>query len=139
MKAIRLTRISEFNDATFGVLCIDNEPCFVTLEDLWRDNEKMVSCIPAGSYKLALNNSRRFGKTYQVCNVPNRDHILIHAGNTHKNTHGCILVGMQYGKLEKESAVLASKSAFMQFMTKMSDVSEADLLIVNAFGNGRLQ
>jgi len=139
MKALRLTRISEFNDATFGVLCIDNEPCFVTLEDLWRDNEKMVSCIPPGSYKLRLHRSPRFGKTYQVCNVPERDHILIHAGNTHKNTHGCILVGMQYGRLGSESAVLASKSAFMQFMAHMKDVPEAELLIVNAFGNGRLQ
>lgn len=138
MKQIRLIRIAEYNNATFGILCIDEEPCFVTLEDAWRNNERMISCIPAGLYQLKYHKSPRFGRTYQVMNVPNRDHILIHSGNTHKNTNGCILVGMQYGKIENESAVLASRSAFLQFMDRMGNAPEAQLIIIDACNEGRV-
>ena len=70
--------------------------------------------------------------------VPERDHILFHAGNTHKNTNGCILLGMQYGKLGYESAVLASRSAFLQFMDRMGNAPEAQLIVIDAYGGGRV-
>ena len=135
---LRLVRVSEFNGATLGVLCINDEPCFVTLEDAWRNNERMVSCIPQGKYKVKLHRSPKFGTTYQVMGVPERDHILFHAGNTHKNTNGCILLGMQYGKLGHESAVLASRSAFVQFMDRMGNAPEAQLIVIDAYGGGRV-
>lgn len=138
MKQLRLTRVSEHNQSTMGVLCIDNAPMFVTLEDAWRDNEKMVSCIPTGIYQVRLYKSPRFGTTYQVMNVEDRSHILFHAGNTHKDTHGCILLGMQFGRIRGESAILASRSAFLQFMDVMENTPEARLTIVDACGEGRL-
>jgi hypothetical protein len=130
--------VSEYNGATLGVLCINDDPAFVTLEDAWRDNERMISCIPQGRYAVKLHRSPKFGTTYQVMDVPQRDHILIHAGNTHKNTNGCILLGMQYGKIEHESAVLASRSAFLQFMDRMGNAPEAQLIIIDAYGGGRV-
>lgn len=138
MKQLRLIRVTEHNGATFGVLCIDDAPEFVTLEDAWRDNESNISCIPQGRYKIVRYKSPKFGLVYKVCDVPEREHILIHAGNTHKDTHGCILLGMQYGKLGPESAVLASRSAFLQFMEKMQDTPEAQLIIIDAYGGGRV-
>ena len=138
MKQLRLTRVTEHNNATMGVLTIDNAPCFVTLEDAWRDNERMVSCIPAGKYQVLAHRSPKFGSTYQVMDVPDRNHILFHAGNTHRDTHGCILLGMQFGSLGSESAILASRSAFLQFMELMKGAPEAELVIIDACGEARL-
>jgi hypothetical protein len=138
MKQVRLVRVSEHNGATLGVLCVEGAPELVTLEDVWRDNETMVSCIPVGRYKLVRHKSQRFGITYKVMDVPNREHILFHAGNTHRDTNGCILLGLQYGKFDSHSAVLASKSAFLRFMQLMQDVPEAQLTIIDAYGGGRV-
>jgi hypothetical protein len=138
MKQLRLVRVTEHNGATLGVLCIDDSPEMVTLEDAWRDNERQISCIPVGKYKIKLHRSPRFGLTYQVADVPERSHILFHAGNTHKDTHGCILLGLQYGKLDKDTAILASKSAFTKFMEMMNGVTEAQLIVIDAYGGGRV-
>ncbi len=138
MKRLRLVRVTEHNNATLGVLCIDDSPEFVTLEDAWRDNERMISCIPVGRYKIMPRNSPKFGKTWQVMDVPERDHILFHAGNTHKDTNGCILLGMQFSKIDSEPAILASRSAFLQFMGKLSGCLEAELIVIDAYGGGRV-
>jgi len=135
---LRLVRVSEYNGATMGVLCVNNMPEFVTLEDAWRDNERMVSCIPVGRYKVQPRQSPKFGRTWQVMNVPERDHILFHAGNTHKDTNGCILLGMQFGSIESDSAILASRSAFLKFLELMGNTPEAELLVIDAYGGGRV-
>ena len=138
MKQLRLVRVSEYDGATLGVLCIDHVPEFVTLEDAWRDNERQISCIPVGRYTIKPRVSPKFGNTWQVMDVPERSHILFHAGNTHKDTHGCILLGLQFGRLGNETAILASRSAFLQFLQKMSDVKEAQLIVIDAYGGGRV-
>lgn len=130
MKKLKLVRVTEHKDATLGVLCIDDRPVFVTLEDKWRDNERQVSCIPKGKYELVAYSSQKFGRTFQVMNVPGRDAILIHAGNTHKDTHGCILLGLMYGLLGTDSAILSSRAAMEQFMQLMASDSKATLEIV---------
>lgn len=130
MKQLRLIRVTEHNGATFGVLCIDDRPMFVTLEDAWRDNERMVSCIPKGTYTIRRHTSPKFGKVFKVLDVPDRSEILIHAGNTHKDTHGCILLGLMYGTVGTESAILSSRAALANFMTAMLEVEEAQLEIV---------
>ena len=138
MKTLRLIRVTEHAGATFGVLCIDEAPEFLTVEDAWRSNETKVSCNPVGRYKIIRHKSPRFGNVYKVLDVPEREHILIHAGNTHRDTEGCILLGMQYGKIGSDSAILASRSAFLQFMKLMEDTPEAQLLIIDAYGGGRV-
>jgi hypothetical protein len=138
MKQLRLVRVSEHDGATLGVLCIDDVPEFVTLEDAWRDNERQVSCIPVGRYVIKPKISPKFGSTWEVTDVPERSHILFHAGNTHKDTHGCILLGLQFGRLGNESAILASRSAFLQFLQKMSGNKEAQLIVIDAYGGGRV-
>ena len=126
---LKLVRVSEYKDATLGVLYLDARPMFVTLEDRWFDNEKQISCIPAGKYKIRLHDSPKFGKVYQVCDVPERSHILIHAGNTKEDTHGCILLGLMYGTLGTETAVISSRAALANFMTSMIGIEQAELEI----------
>lgn len=66
-----------------------------TLELPWKNNERMVSCIPAGNYGVIISYSNQFGKKLPILlNVPDREGIRIHAGNTTADTTGCILVGL---------------------------------------------
>lgn len=134
MKRLRLVRVAEHSNATFGVLTVNDVPEFVTVEDLWRSNERMVSCIPVGTYSVRPKDSPKFGTTWQVMDVPGRDYILFHAGNTHRDTNGCILVGMQFGKMKDESAILGSRTAFANFLRLMRDIPEAKLEVVDARG-----
>lgn len=119
MKKVKLTRITEFKEATFGVLTVDGQPVCVTLEDAWRDNKTSISCIPKGKYKLTWHTSPKFGKVYLVNDVPGRSHILIHQGNSHVDTHGCILVGLMYG----ETSIVSSRAALALFHSKMNEES----------------
>lgn len=92
-----LQRLKEDIYGTHGELLDNyNAPTGIfTLEQLWRNNENNISCIPTGDYDCSSYSSDHFKDVYQVKNVPNRQAILIHAGNTVKDTHGCILVGLQ--------------------------------------------
>ncbi len=94
------------------------------LELPWRDNRRNVSCIPADEYTCIKINSNKFGVCFLVQDVDGRTGILTHwgnvAGDTAKGwrTHslGCFLIGSYRGKLWGQKAVLASRTAFRQFM-----------------------
>lgn len=97
---ITLKRISENEHGTFGVLLSGDKPLCLTLERPWLDNKKNISCIPLGTYKCVKYNSEKFKNVWEVTGVPNRTSILIHAGNSIDDIHGCIAVGctfMDYG------------------------------------------
>lgn len=107
---IILERFMHGKTVTFGALDIGPVQLF-TLEEPWRNNERGVSCIPPGVYPLR-NITRPSGKpAIAVVNVPGRDNILIHPGNTVRDTEGCILPGLEYG-FEPEPCVRQSLVAF---------------------------
>lgn len=97
-KIFTLTRLANKGETcTLGELSDGTFKCY-TLEDLWLDNAVGKSCIPEGEYRVSLVKSPKFGRVYGVADVPGRTHILIHAGNTHRDTIGCILLGFDlYG------------------------------------------
>ncbi|TXH12582.1 MAG: hypothetical protein E6R03_12600 [Hyphomicrobiaceae bacterium] len=64
-----------------------------TLEEPWRDNKHDISCIPLGKYPIRRHWSSKLGLCIAVDDVPGRDLIRMHKGNTLANTTGCILVG----------------------------------------------
>ena len=84
-------------ESTIGRLFINGELFCDTLENPYINNERNISCIPAGQYKarlrLARESATRDYLHLLVQDVPNRDWILFHRGNTAKDTRGCILVG----------------------------------------------
>jgi hypothetical protein len=83
--------------------------CF-TCELPWRDNAPETSCIPAGIYPCVPHNSPAHPGTWELQNVPNRSEILIHNGNTERDSLGCIVVGNEFGTIDGLPAVLNSQS-----------------------------
>ena len=121
----KITRFSSSDSGTKGVLTFD-EGGFTckTLELPWKNNQKNVSCIPTGTYKCVLYPSSKFGLVSNLENVPSRSAILIHTGNfagdvtkgLKSDVEGCILVGMKFGVLEDQNAILDSRKAKLALM-----------------------
>ena len=130
---VKLIRYDEDKDGTFGVLLIDGKAFCSTLEPVDRDNRANVSCIPGDAiYKCEAVESPRYGKTFEVVDVPGRSHILFHAGNFAKDTKGCILLGEHEGKLFGDRAVLNSGKTFAKFLKKLPPITGFTLEIVEA-------
>jgi len=84
--------------STIGNLYLDDEWMCDTLELPYLDNQRSISCIPEGQYKVRLRTAEESAtRDYLhllVQDVPNRDYILFHIGNSAKDTRGCVLVGI---------------------------------------------
>ena len=97
--------------STIGELFLNGERICDTLENSWQDNQRNISCIPEGVYPVRLRLPRESGtRDYihlLVKDVKDRDYILIHIGNTAKDTSGCILVGLGTEQDVVHNSVLA--------------------------------
>ena len=103
---LKLIRRAHTSESTYGSLYLNGVYLCKTLEDAPRP-EKIYgrTRIPAGKYALALRKEGGFHARYSerwpdmhngmvhLLDVPNYEWILLHVGNTHRDTHGCILVG----------------------------------------------
>ena len=104
-----------FKEGTNGALFINQQFMGFTIELLWRENTKRVSCIPEGDYELKPRYSEKFKHHLALQNVPNRSLILIHPANdANKELQGCIapvssLTGIAKG--------LQSRSAFQKILS----------------------
>lgn len=138
---LRLDRIAKKATYTIGKLYINGEYFCDTLEDRDRGlNSAMTSshinalkiagktAIPTGTYEITLNvvspkysqktwykENCNGGRVPRLLNVPGFDGILIHVGNDHTDTSGCILVGKntQVGK------VLNSRDTFLKLYKEL--------------------
>ena len=92
-----LIRDTFTDESTIGELFLNGERMCDTLELPYRDNQRSISCIPAGEYKVRLRYPRESAtRDYLhllVQDVKDRSYILFHRGNSAKDTRGCILVG----------------------------------------------
>ena len=139
MKILKLKRFVMNDQATYGVM-IDQDvtpyPFCVTLELPWKDNKPEVSCIPKGEYRIVKVKSPKFGDVFQVMDVPNRYHILIHKGNFTTDVLGCILLGEYFDQILNPKAnqvvtsVQSSGAAYNEFFNKiMFQQTEGTLVI----------
>lgn len=113
---------------TFGQLYVDGAKQCETLEDPVREVEgatvenwkiKGDTAIPRGRYRVIVNHSNRFNRDLPLLlAVPGFEGIRIHAGNTDKDTEGCILVGTKRGP----TSILESRIAFNELF---DDIKEA--------------
>ena len=92
IKMIRIKR-SHHKDFTIGVASCEGFN-FVTLELPDKDNQKNISCIPAGRYKAKKRISPSKGyEVIEFIGVPNRTFIQAHYGNFTRQLLGCQLYG----------------------------------------------
>ena len=123
---MKLIRTETGDEGTFGILLYDLCP-FFTGELPDRANLRGKSCIPAGVYEVQMRTSPRFGRAYEIKDVDGRSHILFHNGNWcgdedlgyRSHVDGCILLGLERGKLDGQSAVLSSRRARHRFEAEM--------------------
>ena len=100
---LTLQRIAKDKSYTLGELSIDGEKFCHTLEPTWRKPEARKvpgkTAIPEGRYPVVITLSPKFKQWLPLLlHVPNFTGIRIHAGNTAKDTKGCILVGENTSK-----------------------------------------
>ena len=136
---LNIKRVARRETYTIGRLYIDGKYFCDTLEDKDRGlrqdmptaviratKRKGITAIPTGRYRVILAvQSPKFSKRaiYQFCNgylprlinVPGYDGVLIHIGNTARDTEGCLLVGRntQVGK------VLDSRKTFIELYDRL--------------------
>lgn len=97
------------------------------------------ACIPAGEYDCVRVASPKFGDVFQVTNVPNRDHVLIHAANWSRQLKGCIAPGMTRAVVDDanpetpdDRGVTGSKKAIAKLMELMSGYDAFRLTITES-------
>lgn len=103
-----------------------------TLEDKVRlDGQKIYgkTAIPAGSYKLLMTFSPKFNRIMPLIhNVPGYAGVRIHAGNTDKDTEGCLLVGFN----KEVGKVINSQVTFLKLYNILKTYPELDQIqIIN--------
>ena len=100
---LTLQRITKDKNYTLGELSVDGEKFCHTLEPTWRKPEARKipgkTAIPEGRYPIVITLSPKFKQWLPLLlHVPGFTGIRIHAGNTAKDTKGCILVGENTSK-----------------------------------------
>lgn len=110
---LRLTRYP----FTRGIIIHNESVLCHTFELPYLDNHRNISSIPKGSYHVHKSTSSKFGSVLRFSSVINRTGILIHAGNTIKDTSGCILVGLD----TSPTGIINSKSALNRLLACLPD------------------
>ena len=140
MKEFNLIR-SHWNDKQVEGRLFIGADFVLTLELPWKENKRRVSCIPAGRYTVVRRTSPKYGEHFHITNVPNRDLILIHAGNYagSKNPKtkmsdilGCILVGTSMYDINADGIVDITNSK--KAMKKLLKLLPQEPFILNIKG-----
>lgn len=121
-----------------GIIC-------KTLELPWKENQRSISCIPEGRYRVtkekpipqddpnteADESGGRHPRPYwhfRIHDVPGRSGILIHVGTNPKHSQGCLLVGARFADYNTAFPVLEDSTKKLKWLTdNLPD--EFDLLI----------
>lgn len=121
-------------EPTFGRMeDAESQQVCVTLELPDLGNAHGISRVPAGAYPAHRYLSPKRGyEVFMLDNVPDRDSIELHIGNTVKDTDGCLLLGTSQGDLDGHGAVLGSADAFGHFMNLCAGEQNILVMIVDA-------
>ena len=108
---------------------LDSSMCIAKILELKKPS---ITAIPRGTYEVTLDvyspkfGSKSFykevcnGKLPRLLNVKGFEGILIHAGNTDKDTAGCLLVGVNKVK----GQVINSRETFRELYKLLKDVHD---------------
>lgn len=130
MRKATLYRIQTGDDGTFGLFVAHDSSfgCFV-VELPWRNNEKMISCVPDCDIVFALVNSPKHGWCYEAQKVPgNRTHIQFHSANWagdkalgyKSQLLGCFAPGSDMVKISGQLGVTSSVKTVSRLLIAMN-------------------
>ena len=81
------------------------------------------TAIPEGIYEVRITWSPRFKRNLPLLiDVPEFEGIHIHPGNTHLDTHGCLLPGESYQVSGGIPTLLHSRRAFDRLYARLESV-----------------
>lgn len=127
-------------DYTIGTIISDRfKETLYCLELPYIDNKNNISCIPAGEYKIKKHYSNKFKNCIKILDVPNRQNILFHCGNSVNQfkdstgynhfveSKGCLLVCLHIDKQEAYPIGKFSRKA-LEFL--LEHIEDTDYLII---------
>mgnify|MGYP003403097135 CR=1 FL=1 len=103
LEKVYLNRFKSDQKQTLGELVFKGKVIAKTLELPWKNNQKKISCIPVGTYRVKRRYTSKLGNHFWLQNVPNRDYVLIHKGNYNFQIEGCILPGKEHIDINHDS------------------------------------
>ncbi|MCW3161301.1 DUF5675 family protein [Chryseobacterium oryctis] len=124
-----------FPSGTNGILSFNGKEICKTIELPWKNNQRRISCIPEGIYRIRKRFSSKFRWHLEVMNVKNRDLILFHPANDAlKELNGCIA---PISELSGEGKGIRSQIAFERLKESVFPYLEKgfviELIIKNKF------
>ena len=126
---LTVNAIAQKKTYTVSRLLIDGEYFCDVLEDTVRTGPKVwgETAIPAGTYKMRLSLSARFGRVLpEILNVPDFTGIRMHGGTTAEDSHGCLLVGIN----EVKGKVLKSQITLAKLLMVLTNSGEPEFTII---------
>jgi len=139
MKKVLVDRFDFKDDYTLSNTYIKHEDgkvdyVGVSIERGWKDNQNMISCVPAGTYPLKLEYSPRFKKDlWELYDVPGRAECKFHAANYARQLNGCIALGAKFKDIDGDGDidVTSSKLTMAKFHKLMGDEKIAEVIITD--------
>lgn len=120
---ITVNRFVNDGESTLSTVAVDNKfECFILEDEPRKVKIFGETRIPAGHYEVTAKTWGGFHQRYLrrfsfhqgvlwIRDIPGFQHILIHCGNDHEDTEGCLLPGMvanaQSGKMRVGYSVVA--------------------------------
>src|SRR5580704_9376773 len=126
---ILVQRVTLTDKSTIGELSLDGGDLLCYTLELPKPQ-----CIPAGSYKVIIAPSAKFGRLMpRLLSVPGwpNDDIEIHYGNYPSDTEGCILVGLTQ---PEPDFIGESRMAFDELFPKLEAPASAGDLYISVVG-----
>jgi hypothetical protein len=110
---------------TLGSMYINGTFACKTMELPWKENQRSISCIPEGSYKV-IKQPPKADRPYPYFRLPEvsgRTGILIHKISYVSGLKGCIGVGMEFADLNKDGVpdIIRSGEALQMLIDKLPD------------------
>ena len=139
-RLLLIRKVDRKSNHTTGILYIANKhdttsvQQSATLDPQWRDLQTQPkvmgkTAIPKGEYKIVMSPSAKFHRNMPyLIGVPQFEGIMIHPGNTVKDTMGCILVGTK-----NSSGLAHSRLTFEKIMKILKSEDENTIEIIDSW------
>lgn len=147
---IAVDRFTSDGETTLSRLSLDGAFVCFGLEDEFRTIKVAGETrIPAGAYTVGLRTAGKHHQQYKqrfadihrgmlhIEEVPGFEYILIHCGNMHADTSGCLLVGMGAIAEPGNMSISSSLAAYRRLYPMLVDAAAAGTLRIEFFDNDR--